>query len=201
MKMQVTIAALISTTLLRNVPVALAQSPGQTGGPGSSTDFTSQQMTAESHPKSAATTVGVAAGGALLGLVSVIGFANSKGPLPYVGVAALVALPSAGRWYAGETGVEHIAVRTAGAVAMVGGAKYVCGSRYEPCSHSDAADRWGFYTAIAGAGVIALDTLWDVATSGRAAERYNSAHSISATPMVNVGNGSSTVGMTVTGQF
>ncbi|HEY3807798.1 MAG TPA: hypothetical protein VGL61_34675 [Kofleriaceae bacterium] len=145
--------------------------------------------------------------GAVAGPALIVGggawFAHTNGPGQPVafatvvtGVAAAVALPSLGHWYAGDRDVTQLLTRGAGAALMVGG---FAGALEAPWSDNDPS---GLVVAAIGAGIIIASSIYDVATAPRAARQYNARrHSLIVTPAPLATDRGMVSGFAVAGSF
>jgi hypothetical protein len=145
--------------------------------------------------------------GAIAGPVLVVGggawFAHTSGASQAValgtvvtGVAAAVALPSVGHWYAGDRDVAQLLARGAGAMMMVGG---FAGALEAPWSNNDPS---GLVVAAIGAGIIVASSIYDIATAPRAARRYNSRrHLLIVTPALLPTDRGTASGFAIAGSF
>jgi hypothetical protein len=115
--------------------------------------------------------------------------------LGLAGFGAIAAGPSAGHWYAGESNLGMIALRTVGVTtAFVGLAMAHCGS--------GECDPVGSAVAFSGFAVVAGTTIYDVVTAGDAVRRYNrKSHSLSIAPTLLRNGTDSRVGFSLSGKF
>jgi FtsH-binding integral membrane protein len=119
--------------------------------------------------------------------------------LVFTGLTAMLLGPSAGRWYAGETGAGQIALRGAGVSLMfVGAIASIC---LDSCSGDNTGPG---VLILGGLGLFVGSTIYDVATAGDAARRYNHMHhgqQFSIAPTYNKRDGVTTSGLMVSGSF
>lgn len=108
--------------------------------------------------------------------------------------------PSLGHWYAGEFLTTGMALRGVGGLLVIAGVAQAL-SCFEGCS--DGAGAAGGLI-LAGAGSYVGGTIYDVATAGAAARRYNRSHGAQmavAPTMIPAGGGAMAMGMGVSGSF
>ena len=165
-------------------------------------------------PKSEDTALGWSLGGSLLG-VAVAATMGAVGPDDYkgdnpgaltmdtVGLAALVALPSAGHWYAGDADVGPMVVRGAGAALMLYG---ITGRNDTPCTPQycfNLANDRQMIGLLSGATLIIAGTVYDLVTAHHAAHEYNSARHLDVhlSPLVTHTTTGNTTGMALSGSF
>lgn len=120
--------------------------------------------------------------------------------LGWLAAAGYLAGPSAGRWYAGETGAGTILARGGGAALMIGGiAASIC---FDSCSDEGSGPAMAM---LAGAGLFVGATIYDIATASDAARTYNRAHrnnkSLALLPLVKQSEGHTTTGLALSGSF
>jgi hypothetical protein len=116
--------------------------------------------------------------------------------LVLVGALGTLVAPSLGHWYARDYLTAGMGLRAVGAAAMIGGVFAAFDDLFEDDRDDSAAD-----TAIV-LGVIAYGagTIYDIATAGRAAQRYNDQrHHLALAPVVNPTTGS--YGVALGGRF
>jgi hypothetical protein len=99
-----------------------------------------------------------------------------------VGGAMVIFTPSAGEWYAGRWATWGMAIRGLGAITFLGAAA----SCIDGCSDSTArtASIWG------GIGLVAVGSIYDIATASRAVDHWNREHAPTVVPaVVKIGSG------------
>lgn len=124
---------------------------------------------------------------------------NATGPLVLATTGAIIFGPAAGHWYAGESGGIGIALRTVGLSAAFIGFVSAANADCETQSCTDDSDR-AAKIALAGAALVVGSTIYDIATAGRAARRYNASHIVVAPAPVSTG-GPPGLGLAVGGTF
>jgi hypothetical protein len=152
-------------------------------------------------------------GPALIGLAIINDERSSGGSdltygLVWTGGAAMIATPSAGRWYAGEVGVAPMLIRTAGAaVILFGVGQAFSNIDCEPGERCNDDNSGAI--ALVGSGMLIGGTIYDIVTAGDAARRYNHNHrnnstlsSLSVAPIAHRSNSTGNVtGLSLTGSF
>jgi hypothetical protein len=197
--MKATIAtAAIVTTLSGSAGLAWAQSPGATSR---STVVYNVPATGELGPKSPASATLLAVAGSLVGPIMIM---TGDQTLVLGGAVAMIAAPSAGRWYSNEVGTFPLLVRGVGATALVAGLTTVC---WEDCTQQTSSES-NENLLIGGALLLVGGTIYDIATAGDAARRYNRNHnrvlsSLQVAPMVQprTATAGNVTGLSVSGAF
>jgi hypothetical protein len=166
--------------------------------------------------KSPTTAVGLSIGFTLGGLVLAGTAGSSAGGAGALGAVGLLYLgPSAGRWYAGETGGGSLALRAVGGVAMVTGLMMVLSHDDEDCldlstaqcnAQGAQAQRDGDIGGglmLGGAALWIGTTAYDIVMAGRDAESFNRRHSnMQLAPMMATApSGHRTVGLSLEARF
>jgi len=108
--------------------------------------------------------------------------------------------PSLGHWYAGEFLTTGMALRGVGGLLVIAGVAQAL-SCFEGCGGGAGAAGG---VILAGAGSYVGGTIYDVATAGDAARRYNRSHGAQmavAPTMIPTGGGAMAMGMGVSGSF
>lgn len=158
---------------------------------------------ASETPKSESTALALSLGGTAASAALVIGGASAdNGAMISAGLLSSLLTPSLGEWYAGKYVTAGMGLRAASAVVTVVGlsASLKCLDAEGDC-HSDASAPY-----LLGAGLLgyATGTIYDIATAGREARRYNERHgltlTIAPTPVRGPG-GQSTLGVGIGGTF
>jgi hypothetical protein len=196
--MKTTIAtAAIVTTLSGSATLALAQSPGAT----SRSTLVNVPATGELGPKSPESATLLAVAGSLIGPIMIM---TGDQTLALGGAVAMIAAPSAGRWYSNEVGTFPLLVRGVGATALVAGLTTVC---WEDCTQQTSSES-NENLLIGGALLLVGGTIYDIATAGDAARRYNRNHnrvlsSLQVAPMVQprTATAGNITGLSVSGAF
>jgi hypothetical protein len=165
----------------------------------------------DTGPKSPNTAIGRALLGSLVGAgLFAVGVGSETVEGAGLGIVALVVAPSAGRWYAGEFGTGPMLVRGLGAASLVTGVAAAFGASYNDCRDCDNSKDKEQASLLITAGGIALlgGTIYDIATAGDAARRYNRAHresglqSLQISPLLKRNQNSGDVaGLSLSGAF
>jgi hypothetical protein len=99
-----------------------------------------------------------------------------------IGGALAIFTPSAGQWYAGKWATWGMAIRGLGEITFLGAAA----SCIDSCSDSTArtASIWG------GIGLVAVGSIYDIATASGAVDKWNREHAPQVVPaVVKIGSG------------
>lgn len=112
------------------------------------------------------------------------------------GLLTSLVTPSLGHWYAGDYFTPGLGLRLGGATLVMAGVASAIGSIDNENSSGDQ----GATMFVLGAGLYVGGTLYDLATAGRAAESWNTAHLQFAPTMVSSG-AHTTVGLGLGGSF
>lgn len=120
-------------------------------------------------------------------------------PLYLAGMTGTFIGPSIGHWYAGEVGTAGLLGRGLGAGLIGVGAAMSLNCLGSPDASCEP-DRAGEVIAVAGIALYAGSTIYDIATAGRAAKRWNLAH-VQVAPTLVGGAGHSTLGLGISGRF
>lgn len=138
--------------------------------------------------------------GVLLPL-ALVGATRSGGSiaLGYATAGAIILGPASGHWYAGEAGGWGIGLRFLGTAAAVSGFLVAANSDCEDQSCTDSSDR-AAYIALGGAALVVGSTIYDIATAGAAARRYNASHIVVAPAPMSTG-GPPGLGLAIGGTF
>ena len=133
--------------------------------------------------------------------IAMVGETRSGGciALGYATVGAIILGPASGHWYAGEGGGWGIGLRFLGTAAAVGGFFAASNNDCETQSCTDDSNH-AAYIALGGAALVVGSAIYDVATAGRAARRYNASHIAVAPAPVSTG-GPPGLGLTIGGTF
>jgi hypothetical protein len=108
-------------------------------------------------------------------------------------IAAVLALPALGHFYADDWHPTGLAIRAAGLVAIALGAYSDRSCEDEPCG--------GTALILVGGLAVVTGTIYDIATAGGAAHEYNRAHHVSITPTVLNPPSGPVMGIGVGGEF
>ncbi len=119
--------------------------------------------------------------------------------LGYATVGAIILGPASGHWYAGEAGGYGIGLRFLGTAVAFAGFATAVNSDCETQSCTDDSNR-AAYIALGGAALVVGSTIYDIATAGRAARRYNASHIVVAPAPVSTG-GPPGLGLAIGGTF
>ncbi len=114
-----------------------------------------------------------------------------------VGGLSGVLAPSFGHWYAGSYLTPGLGMRLGGAALV--GLGFSMSFSYPDEDHSTKA-KVGEAIGIAGIGLVAGGVIYDIATAGRAAKRWNAKHLQVAPSVVSSGT-QTTLGLGVSGAF
>ena len=133
--------------------------------------------------------------------IAMVGATRSGGSvaLGTATVGAIILGPASGKWYAGESGGLGIGLRFAGSLVAVGVFVAAINNDCETQSCTDDSNR-AAYLALGGAALVVGSTIYDIATAGRAARRYNASHIVVAPAPVSTG-GPPGLGLTIGGTF
>ena len=120
------------------------------------------------------------------------------------GLSALVAMPSLGHWYAGDADIVPLLVRSLGAATLIyglTGPNFDCGNDTSFCFNLPS-DRQ-FNGVMIGGALLVAGTIYDLATSHRAARKYNHEHhlDVQIAPMVSRTMSGNTTGLAIGGSF
>jgi hypothetical protein len=155
----------------------------------------------DGEPKSGAAATGLAIGGTLGGFALIaLGGSQESEPLAWTGVALATVGPAAGHFYAGETGHGLVtsSVRAAGITAFaVGFEMSFC--LFE-CEQTEER-RQGELLALAGLGVYAAATIYDVVDAHQAAGRANQRRAAATAAVLTTPNGHRAPGLVIAGRF
>ena len=150
-------------------------------------------------PRSENVALGLSLGGSLMS-VGLMAAALSDLPnddsdaatLWATGILTLAITPSLGHLYAGDVWTPGLGVRAAGAALAAVGAVQSVDCLFESCGFVDG----GGAALVAGAGLVAIGAVWDIATARDAARRYNEKR-ISLVPSAPGAN----IGLSLVGRF
>ncbi len=151
----------------------------------------------ESEHKDPSTALLLSLGGSAGSLALFLaGIAQEDGSLISAGVLTSFITPSLGHWYAGNYFTPGMGLRLGGGVLAVAGIAAALGSIDDESSNGDD----GATMFVLGAGLYAGGVVYDIATAGGAAERWNAKHLQLAPTLVSSGT-HTTVGLGVGGAF
>jgi hypothetical protein len=151
--------------------------------------------------KSGATATGLAIGGTLAGMgLLALGGGTDSDPLAWAGVGVLAVGPSAGHFYAGETGHGLITsgVRAASMAAFVAG--FEMSFCIFDCEQTDTR-KAGTVLAFAGIGAYWAATIYDVVDAHQAAGRANRRNAAALPALLTTPDGQRAPGLVVAGSF
>lgn len=164
--------------------------------------------------KQPSTAIGLSLGATLGGVALIgIGVAAQNPSVAIVGGGlGLLLGPATGRWYAGEAGGLGILLRTAGMTGMILGFVRLYGDEDYDCigddpaceAKADALERRepiDEALAIGGGALIVGSAIYDIATAGRAANRWNAEHHVTVAPTVLSSGGRQAAGLVIGGTF
>ena len=154
--------------------------------------------TAEDGDKREATGYALSIGGSLFGSALLLAGAlwTHDGLTVATGVAASIALPSAGHWYAHQVSAGPMLLRGAGAAIM---ALAFVG---DPDGTNAPAN--GYKPIVLGGAVMVAGAIWDIATAGTTVRDYNHERhlDVSIVPtMMRTANNSYSTGLALSGSF
>jgi hypothetical protein len=126
---------------------------------------------------------------------------NNNGAI-FAGAAAMVILPSAGKWYAGKTSLGSMGVRALGGVIYLSSANLIGGCTRSEDESCEGAKLPGM---ILGGGLYAAATLWDIFTVAGDVDDYNRLHRgariTAIAPLIERGSRTDVTGLAMSGTF
>jgi hypothetical protein len=122
----------------------------------------------------------------------------SSGTLIGLGLTGMFLGPGLGHWYAGDYLTAGLGMRVAGGALVVGGALAGLG---ECGFEENCTPNGGVALMTIGAGLFVGGTIYDIATSGRAANGWNREHMVHMAPTAISSNGHTTMGVGLGGTF
>jgi len=150
--------------------------------------------------KSEQTAFGLSLAGTAVPLaITIAAVSTDQDELALAGAAGMLLGPSLGHWYAGRVVTGGLALRAGGTALMFVGALQALG--HTLChGHEDDCGGDGSALLIGGAAAFVGGTIYDVATAGRQARRWNEKH-FDLAPMVVRGASGKAPGFGIAGTF
>ena len=161
--------------------------------------------TASEPPKSRGAAFALSAGGTALSLgIMAGGLATGDGTTFVVGALSSLITPSAGEWYAGQGFTLGLGTRLVSAGVFVAGVAegFKCFSLYADNSSCHNDPQLAGALLIVGAVGYGAGVVYDIATAGAAADRYNQRFHLHVAPVVSRSVGAGTaLGVGIQGTF
>lgn len=179
----------------------------------SATVAAAEPNVATTDEKDPGVAIGMSLGGTLgsVGLIALGAALPDKagGPaVAVVGALSLLVTPSLGEFYSGQYLTAGMGMRAGGVLAFgVGAAEALSNLCFDfsDDGHDSCSDRGTDVFAIAmlglGATSFIAGTIYDIATAGDAAERYNNKHNLAFAPTVIQSKSGATTGFALSGTF